>query len=210
MSTKKSLLLFAVMALGVMTASAQNTLRQVGSFTIQPKVGLGLGSLTKDEMTTSSKMKVGFVGGAEAEYYPAEWLGIGLGVNYARQGGEVTIANNYAGSIKPDYALDYLNIPVTANFYVVKGLALKVGVQPGLLLGAKTSYDSAMSQVKNVDIKDHCKKMSVAIPLGVSYEMYNVVLDVRYNLSLTKFADSDYSSSKSNLIMMTVGYKFSL
>ena len=67
-----------------------------------------------------------------------------------------------------------------------------------------------MSQVKNVDIKDHCKKMSVAIPLGVSYEMYNVVLDVRYNLSLTKFADSDYSSSKSNLIMMTVGYKFSL
>jgi hypothetical protein len=41
----KKLMMIAVMAVVALTASAKNTLRENGSFTLQPKVGIGFGSL---------------------------------------------------------------------------------------------------------------------------------------------------------------------
>lgn len=38
-----------------MTASAQNTLRDKGTFTLQPKVGLGLGSFSGSWTTTDGE-----------------------------------------------------------------------------------------------------------------------------------------------------------
>ena len=44
----KKLMMIAVMAIFAMTASAQNINREVGAFTLQPKVGLALGSFSGD------------------------------------------------------------------------------------------------------------------------------------------------------------------
>ena len=46
-------------------------------------------------------------------------------------GGFVTESEEFS------YRLNYLNIPILANFYVTKGLALKAGIQPGFLIGSK-------------------------------------------------------------------------
>ena len=72
-----------------LTANAQNTLRDNGSFTLQPKVGIGVGSLDGTWTTVGGvdrKSRIGFLAGAEAEYYTNEWLGIAAGLNYAQQG----------------------------------------------------------------------------------------------------------------------------
>ena len=50
-------------------------------------------------------------------------------------------------------------------------MCLKAGVQLGILLKAKT---------EDVDVKDICKSTAFAIPVGISYEFSNVVLDFRY------------------------------
>ena len=42
----KKLLMMLVMATVAMTASAQNTLRDKGSFTLQPKAGVGIGTIS--------------------------------------------------------------------------------------------------------------------------------------------------------------------
>ena len=191
------MLLLATVA---MTASAQNTLRDNGTFTLQPKVGLGIGVLSGEWKTASgvdNKSRVGFVAGVEGEYYATKWLGIAAGLNYAQQGWKFK-----GNGIDQTTKLDYLNIPVTADFYVAKGLALKTGLQFGILMNAK---------LEDSDIKDACEKLNLSIPLGISYEISNVILDLRYNLGLTKTNKPDNGSkARSDLFQITVGYKFAL
>ena len=196
----KKLMMIAVMAIVAMTASAQNTLRDNGAFTLQPKVGLALGNFSGDYVkplgsNDDPKMRVGFIAGVEGEYYIADWFGAALGLNYAQQGWKV---DDVAAK------LDYLNVPLTADFYVAPGLALKTGVQLGFLMNAKSG---------DTDMKDLCNKTNFSIPIGVSYEISNFMLDIRYNVALSKVNKYDGGhgeKSRSDLIQFTLGYKFQL
>jgi hypothetical protein len=98
--------------------------------------------------------------------------------------------------------MHYLNIPILANYYVVKGLAVKAGIQPGFLVGAKHDGKS---------FSDDCKKFDFSIPVGLSYEISNIVFDARYNIGLTKTAKGDnVEKTKNSVFQFTVGYKFGL
>jgi hypothetical protein len=196
----KKIMMMLLMATVALTASAQNTLRDNGTFTLQPKVGIGIGMLSGEWKTYAgfdNKSRVGLVAGVEGEYYATEWLGIALGLNYAQQGWK------FEGlGLDETTKLDYLNIPLTGNFYVAKGLALKTGVQFGFLMNAKD---------EDVDIKDACEKLNLSIPIGVSYEISNFVFDVRYNIGLNKTNKADNGNKvRSDLFQITLGYKFDL
>ena len=194
----KKLMMIAVMAIFAMTASAQNTNREVGAFTLQPKVGLAIGSFSGEYVTVGGKVenkkRVGFTAGLEGEIYATNWLGIALGLNYAQQGWKF-------GDVKCKY--DYLNVPLVADFYVARGLALKTGVQLGFLMNAK--WD-------DLNVKDDCNKTNFSIPIGISYEFSNVVLDLRYNVALSKVNKNatDNYKYRSDLVQITIGYKFEL
>lgn len=196
----KKMMLMLIMATVALTASAQNTLRDNGTFTLQPKVGIGIGALSGEWKTYSgvdNKTRIGLVAGIEGEYYATEWLGIALGVNYAQQGWKME-----GNGLEETFKYDYLNVPLTGNFYVAKGLALKTGVQFGFLMSAK---------IGDSDVKDACKKLNLSIPIGVSYEYSNVVLDLRYNLGLSNTNKADDGNKlRSNLFQITLGYKFAL
>ena len=140
-------------------------------------------------------MRAGFIAGVEGEYYANDWFGIALGLNYAQQGWKVD-----GNTLK----LDYLNVPLVADFYVARGLALKTGVQFGFLMNAKADEG---------DIKNSCEKFNFSIPVGISYEISNFVLDIRYNIALTKVNKNDgghNEKNRSDLVQFTVGYKFEL
>ena len=151
---------------------------------------------------------MGLIAGFEGEYYANEWLGIAAGINYAQQGWKF----KYNGNSETQ-KLDFINIPVTADFYVAKGLALKAGVQFGFLTTAK------YGDTKN---KDEFNSFNFAIPVGISYEYadfvldlrYNAdfVLDLRYNIALSAINKNSSSDNKyrSDLIQITVGYKIDL
>ena len=194
----KKLMMIAVMAIFAMTASAQNTNREVGAFTLQPKVGLTIGSFSGEYITVGGKVdtkkRVGFTAGLEGEIYATNWLGIALGLNYAQQGWKFN-------DVKCKY--DYLNVPLVADFYVARGLALKTGVQLGFLMNAK--WD-------DLNVKDDSNKTNFSIPIGISYEFSNVVLDLRYNVALSKVNKNatDNLKFRSDLVQITIGYKFEL
>ena len=195
----KKIMMMLFMATVALTASAQNTLRDNGAFTLQPKVGLGLGSFSGEYVKVAGesdpKTRVGFLVGVEGEYYINSWFSAALGLNYAQQGWKV---DDVAAK------LDYLNVPLTADFYVAPGLALKTGVQLGFLMNAKSG---------DTDTKDLCNKTNFSIPIGVSYEISNFVLDIRYNVALSKVNKYDGGhgeKSRSDLIQFTLGYKFQL
>ena len=196
----KKMMMMLIMATVALTASAQNTLRDNGTFTLQPKVGVGIGLLSGEWKSVSgvdNKSRTGLVAGVEGEYYVNDWLGIAAGLSYAQQGWK------FEGLGQEETTkLDYLNIPLTGNFYVAKGLALKTGVQFGFLMNGK---------VEDTDIKDACEKLNLSIPIGVSYEISDFVIDLRYNLGLTKTNKEDKGNKvRSDLFQITLGYKFAL
>ena len=193
----KKMMMMLIMATVAMTASAQNTLRDNGTFTLQPKVGIGIGRLSGEWKTYSGvedKSRVGLVAGIEGEYYVNDWLGIAAGLSYAQQGWKME-----GNGLKETFKYDYLNVPLTGNFYVAKGLALKTGVQFGFLVNGK---------IEDKDIKDECEKLNLSIPIGISYEYSDFVLDLRYNIGLTKTNKDDGNKLRSDLLQITLGYKF--
>ena len=52
------------------------------------------------------------------------------------------------------------------------------------------------------------KTVDLSIPVGLSYQYENFVIDGRYNWGLTKVYDGD--DAKNSVFQITVGYKFSL
>ena len=191
----KKLMIMAAFMVAAVTANAQG---EVGSLTIQPKIGMNLATMTKMDDT---KILVGMAGGIEAEYVVANKFSVALGALYSKQGCAFDTDIDYA-----HYSMDYLNIPIVANYYIIPGLAIKAGIQPSFLMGAKYKMkEDGYSDSR--DIKDNCKTFDLAIPLGASYEYKNFVFDARYNLSVLKVNKGGDDKIRNSVIQFTLGYK---
>lgn len=98
---------------------------------------------------------------------------------------------------------NYITIPVLANFYPCKGLAIKAGLEPAIKVSSSFSMDGVSGD------NNLTNGFMLSIPVGASYEYNNVVLDARYNIGVTKM--SDYlDNPKNNSLVITLGYKFAL
>ena len=199
----KKILMIAAMMIATLSANAQN---EVGQITLKPMAGINLATMTK---TTDSKMRVGLAAGIEGEYGLAEDLGITAGVLYSMQGVKGT--TDIAGvKVDQTYKLDYINIPILANYYIIKGLAIKAGIQPAFKVSAKAKFEGSYGGVKASEEEDidGTKGFYLSVPFGLSYEISNVVIDARYNLGVTKaIKDVD---CKHSWFTFTLGYKFAL
>ena len=219
-------MMIAAMMVAVLSANAQN---EVGQVTLKPTVGLNIATMTKAD---GSKVRPGFIAGVEAEYGVSENFGITAGLFYSQQGikgkDDVNIdlddlkdfgvdlgvgILNIKG--KETLKLDYINIPIIAQYYPVKGLALKAGIQPGFCVNKKLKVEGTaslgvQSESFNEEYKitEGVKSFQFAIPVGASYEYKSFVFDARYNIYLTKaLKDSD---SRHSVFNFTLGYKFAL
>lgn len=105
------------------------------------------------------------------------------------------------------YKLDYINIPILANYYLTKGLAIKAGLQPGLNVTKKLKAEAGGNSAEE-SLGEGVDSFTLAIPVGVSYEYNSFVLDARYNLGITSALD--VSGAEHSVFSFTLGYKFGL
>lgn len=193
----KKMFLTAAMMLASVATFAQNA---VGQITIQPKVGLNIANVTDAD---DADARIGLAAGAEFEYGVTDMIGVSAGLVYSMQGYKFS-----EGNVDTTVKLDYLNVPILANVYVAPGLAVKLGVQPGFKLSSKVKMEGSGISIEGESDDDGVKGFDLAIPVGVSYQYQNIVLDARYNWGVTKaFDDVD---SKNSVFQITLGYKFSL
>lgn len=193
----KKMFLTAAMMLASVATFAQNA---VGQITIQPKVGLNIANVTNAD---DADARIGLAAGAEFEYGVTDMIGVSAGLVYSMQGYKFS-----EGNVDTTVKLDYLNVPILANVYVAPGLAVKLGVQPGFKLSSKVKMEGSGISIEGESDDDGVKGFDLAIPVGVSYQYQNIVLDARYNWGVTKvFDDVD---SKNSVFQITLGYKFSL
>lgn len=209
---KKTLLLMALFA--VLSASAQE------KWSFGPKAGINIADINltipgNDDVVGS---KTGLLVGAFAEFRPIKWFAASADVLYSRQGAKSTYeADNMPDVVHDfDYRLQYLNIPILANFYLSRGLALKAGIQPGFLLSAEFRHRPDGESWHEDDIKDLMKSVEITLPVGISYTLdCGLILDVRYNIPLTSIATdiTDHLGRNSKkmtnrVFSLTLGWKF--
>lgn len=208
---KKILLMVVATIMATASVKAQNVRHEKGSFTLQPMIGMSVGSMggkmvyyvddLSKKVEIDDELRGAFIGGVEAEYYICNWFSASAGINYAQQGWRMK--EKHSGE-KWNMNLDYLTIPVLANFYVARGFALKAGVQPAFLLNAKQDG-------KNV--KSGCKNTNFAIAYGLSYEFKNgITLDWRAAIGLLRVnkVSDEHNKYYSHAATLTIGYKFDL
>lgn len=195
---------------------------KAGKFSLTPKIGVNwskttynqywaaIPEISKEELDKlrDTDRKAGIVVGLDADYMFTKWLGGTLGVTYSNEGFK---------KFKITQDLNFLNISVLANIYTFKGLALKSGIQYGILLAAHNdvNYREATKEVLGYDLNDNkrsYRKENWSIPIAVSYEYKSIVLDLRYNIGIKKniysyTVDDNY---KTKSLWLTLGYKFVL
>lgn len=227
----------ATLAAGLVAATALMAQPAPHSFSITPRIGFNTSMLTNngygrmytvktDDHTThfvkaDTDCGFGVAGGLEFGYQLTRRFGLTAGVIYSHQGAKREKAEGWSPAPfhiddNSYLTLDYINVPVLANFYVWRGLAVKVGLQPGILLAAKDHLDVGgggksedVTDHRTLDVKSRCNTIDLSIPVGVSYEFDSgIMFDARFNLG----ANDVFKHSKgSNIVLqMTVGYKFKM
>ncbi len=217
--------------LGSTTLLAQ---QKVGVFSIVPKIGVCITN-TNDKLFTANgksldtKYKEGFSGGFDLVYQTASSIGISFGVYYSNQGNrycsvEYTTANKKisVGMQNIHADLSYISVPMAAQIYVARNLSCNAGIQADFGLSGKIKWDETTYElqddggkkpsetIENVDNNYSPKKFGFSIPVGISYEYMNVILDARYNFGITNVYNISNDKTKKYCFLFTVGYRFVL
>lgn len=209
----KKLLLSLVLLAGWLHGFAQH---EVGTLTFIPKVGINLANVTGNDVyymkdgigdkLLKPQYRIGLMAGMEGEYQMSSALSLSAGALYSLQGNkyeDIDCQKNYS------VALHYVNVPVMLNYYVVKGLALKAGLQAGYAFYKKESFDQLMggSWSSYSTSGTIYKNFDVAVPVGISYDFDKWRVDLRYNYGLTSISKLNGMPSVSNRVFqLSVGY----
>lgn len=201
----------------------------VGKFTLIPKVGLNYSTVSLDTWPGKSSGiekpdisgLVGVAIGVEGEYRAQPWLGVSAALLYSMQGRKYDdqtalqnavrsglLTDDKAAMISKEYH-HFLNIPLTANFYVMKGLAIRTGLQLGYLFHQSGTLETPKDDYPKHNISGSPGKVDLSIPVGVSYALDNgLQFDLRYNHGLTKVSWYDnLLKEKNRTVQLTVGYR---
>lgn len=182
--------------------------KEPGTTTIYPRVGFNLSKFSGDKIYTGintfdgvagtipARFKVGFTVGAEAQHQFSNALAGSIGLLYSQQG----TAFKKTSDIELDFKIKENNliVPVMLVATTKYNIDFKLGLQP------EFRVSKAFDKVLN--------KVSLSIPVGISYEYRNVALDLRYNIGVSHVykEQSSYDASRGQTVMLTLGYGIDL
>ena len=228
---KKFVFVFLTAVALPLALSAQN---EVGTFSLIPKAGVSIANISgsevlyfdgKGERTMKSKFNPRITAGVDVEYRVHEYLGVVLGVAYSQQGcrfsNHESANTGFSDMVEK---MDYINVPLMLRGYLGQGFSVGAGMQLGLLLSDKNTFktsDITKDKDGNVvygdevkveqDSKSLRRNTDFSIPIGISYEYRNVIIDARYNLGLSNlWKDDSFKTEKNRVFDFTVGYRFQL
>lgn len=196
--------------------------------------GVSLGDAAAGPTTGGGlSKKAGLTVGADIDWQAGRQWSLTLGAYYAQQGcryGNSTMEiagsnpKKRIGVSSHTLQMHTLNVPLLVNYYIAPGFAVKTGVQLGLPFSARNKYTTttytetdddnvSVESPKQADekVNDTMKAVEFAIPIGLSFEYMNVILDARYNIGLTGVQKAEYNDkTKNRVFMFTAAYRFTL
>lgn len=197
-------LIFTILV--VMACVSSFAQQEAGTLTIQPRAGLNITNYSGPYQTTP---RFGLAAGAEFEYQITKPFSMAAALMYSMQGEKVK-GKAYGFTNSATLKTDYITIPIMANMYVYKGLALKLGIQPAFNVLAKYKVSVIGIGISGdlADVGIDVKTFDFAIPVGLSYEYKSFVIDARYNIGVMNIIKED--DARHNVVQIALGYKFRL
>lgn len=168
-------------------------------FSFGIKNGINMSSLVTEKSLfegneNAISKKFGYVGGIFVEYKFTKCFYLSGDLFYSRKGFNVELPVVGNALIDTRVQLNYLDIPIMSNFYVYKGLVLKVGLQSSILLSSKF-------QVKRVSVSvfESFRHFDYSMPVGIAYDFENgLILDLRYSLGVNAVLKSQERGELNN------------
>lgn len=214
----KKLIIMASMMLACISGFAQ---MQPGVFSITPKIGANIATMSNSGDANS---RIAFAAGADFEYQINRQFSFALSAIYSQQG-----ISDDPWTLKTDY----INLPLTVNFYPVKGLAVYLGVEPGILVRDKAEIfygqhsdivalpevDKYTESYKERDGLTYdgvfctsiaAKQGVLAFPIGVNYEFDSCVFGLKYSIGLGNAIVGSGVSCTHNVFEISLGYKINV
>lgn len=206
---------------------------EAGTWSVIPHVGVSIASLTHQsggiEVGDNQSQEVkpqgrpGFTGGVDVMYQASDNVGLSIGLSYVQAGCKYKDVDDNGVTWHDHYdRMDYISVPLVAHSYIAPGLSINVGVAPSFLIYGKyhagmLSYDldadghrtNVQEGVIDIDTKKGLRNFTLSIPVGISYEYENVVLDARYNVGMLNVYKHGLSA-RNKVFEVSVGYKFDL
>lgn len=206
---------------------------EAGTWSVIPHVGVSIASLThqsggievgdNQSQELKPQARPGFTGGVDVLYQASDIVGLSIGLSYVQAGCKYKDVDDN-GMIWHDHydRMDYISVPLLAHSYIAPGLSINVGVAPSFLIYGKyhagmLSYDldtdghrtNVQEGVIDIDTKKGLRNFTLSIPVGISYEYENVVLDARYNVGMLNVYKHGLTA-RNKVFEVSVGYKFDL
>ncbi|HUH28179.1 porin family protein [Gelidibacter sp.] len=177
--------LFLVAVIGLL--SATTIYAQSDDTTIQfgVKGGVNLAKITGDDVGDLDS-RTSFHLGLFMEVPLSERFSFQPEVMYSSQG--------FSINDRADYKLDYIQVPLIAKVYLVKGLYAEAGPQFGFKTKEEVKYESgSIGGDFEFDPEDSVvKNFDTNLALGAGYKFDNgLSLSARYNLGLTNMIKDD-------------------
>ena len=203
---------------------------KAGTWSVIPHVGVSIASLThqsggievgdNQSQELKPQARPGFTGGVDVMYQASDNVGLSLGLSYVQAGCKYKDVDDNGVTWHDHYdRMDYISVPLVGHSYIAPGLSINVGVAPSFLIygkyhaGMQTYTDGHRTNVKEAEIDQDIKKglrnFTLSIPVGISYEYENVVLDARYNVGVLN-AYKYGLTARNKVFEVSVGYKFDL
>jgi hypothetical protein len=125
---------------------------------------------------------------------------------YSGQGFETNVDGGFfGGNGKVEYQLDYINVPVLAKFYIVKGLSIEAGPQFSFKVNEEIDAD-ANADGGDLDL-DSAKDFEFGVSGGLSFETpLGIFATARYNQGITEMIENQ--DAKNSVFQLGVGFKF--
>lgn len=127
------------------------------------------------------------------QYQMSDVIALSGGLLYSRQGtgfGDIPDMKGFKMSS------DNINVPILLLATTNIGLNLKLGLQPEFRVS--TAFDKIM------------KRVTLSMPIGLSYDYRNFELDVRYNFGITSVYNSDVQAAYNKSFVLTLAYGIDL
>ena len=175
-------------------------------------MGINISNIVGGEISNTEL--IGFLlGGGINAFNFSEQMGVRTEVIYSQQGAKSSYGENSYYSSTTTTRLNYLNVPVLAQYQTKSGFFAEAGLQPGILLSAKqkrTSSGMGGSGTTNTDIKKDLKGFDLGLPLGVGYTYKKKVsVGARFTPGLLKLSKTDGAVKQTNSVLSArLGYIF--
>ncbi len=186
----------------VLTALALTTMSYAQHVQFGLKAGVNLADLKDDALADNAiDKRTGYHFGGLAHIHISRNFAIQPEVVYSAQGAEYKV-QAYSGTNK----LNYINVPVLAQYMFSNGLRIQTGPQVSFLTSAKFKPDASDTEI---DIENSLDNADFAWSFGAGYLLpVGLGLDARYNLGINNVRNNNSTELHNRVWQIGLFYQF--